>query len=510
MSDDNGSKAGKAKLSFSLGGVTTASRKKALAAAKDKKRRASERDSIAAIAGSTLTLADDDDGGGGAERKPKRARLGGGRADEEDEATEAPLVIPLASATWHGGEASAADGATATEPPATAATSDSTPAANEDEAAAARILAEVAGEVSDDGDERVPLIIKNKIPGVVEGKSDGAKLDADLAVRPEVDDGAYDRVPIEAFGAAMLRGMGWSDGGAIGRSNASVVAPVEYVPRMGRRGLGAKAGEVKATHGKRGRPIRQGESRVKQELVAAGGGNTVAAGEELVAAERVGLFDGQYVVVLSGTHKGLSGQILAMESGGEGSQRASVRLDASSEVVDISRKHLQSLPEYLEERRIQREQEKAEAFLADAADGKAKAKGKAKKKAKSKDKAKARSADWLRTGIRVRIVSKSSFKGGRYYNKKGLVMDVPARGSCLVRLDDGGKLLHDVPASALETLVPKKAGGHVIVLRGDHRGETGVLMDRNKAKSTATIQLDDTLDVAVFGFDDLATYVEEA
>ncbi|KAL6716419.1 DNA primase large subunit Spp2 [Lecanora helva] len=67
---------------------------------------------------------------------------------------------------------------------------------------------------------------------------------ADVASRPDVaslDD--YAAVPVEEFGAAMLRGMGWKDGEAVGKRNAGVPAPKE--PKIKERrpallGIGAK------------------------------------------------------------------------------------------------------------------------------------------------------------------------------------------------------------------------------------------------------------------------------
>lgn len=35
----------------------------------------------------------------------------------------------------------------------------------------------------------------------------------------EADEAAYDAMPIEEFGAAMLRGMGWSEGQVLNLSN---------------------------------------------------------------------------------------------------------------------------------------------------------------------------------------------------------------------------------------------------------------------------------------------------
>ncbi|KAJ7564754.1 hypothetical protein O6H91_02G031900 [Diphasiastrum complanatum] len=50
---------------------------------------------------------------------------------------------------------------------------------------------------------------------------------------------AYEQMPIEQFGEALLRGMGWKKGMPIGRNSKVAVAPVEFVRRSGMQGLGA-------------------------------------------------------------------------------------------------------------------------------------------------------------------------------------------------------------------------------------------------------------------------------
>ena len=56
----------------------------------------------------------------------------------------------------------------------------------------------------------------------------------------EADAEAYLAMPIQDFGAAMLRGMGWTEGGAVGRRKTGPTAPCQYVQRPHRLGLGAE------------------------------------------------------------------------------------------------------------------------------------------------------------------------------------------------------------------------------------------------------------------------------
>lgn len=79
-----------------------------------------------------------------------------------------------------------------------------------------------------------------------EGRYDEASsFRADVATRPDQASlDAYDAVPVEEFGAALLRGMGWKEGQAIGRGTyGNTAAPNEArVPerRPGFLGIGAK------------------------------------------------------------------------------------------------------------------------------------------------------------------------------------------------------------------------------------------------------------------------------
>lgn len=66
------------------------------------------------------------------------------------------------------------------------------------------------------------------------------KLKADINSLPdETSLDAYENVPVEEFGEALLRGMGWEKGKPIGRNCKTVVVPIEHTKRVGREGLGA-------------------------------------------------------------------------------------------------------------------------------------------------------------------------------------------------------------------------------------------------------------------------------
>ncbi|RLN97307.1 hypothetical protein BBJ28_00015839 [Nothophytophthora sp. Chile5] len=93
-----------------------------------------------------------------------------------------------------------------------------------------------------DGDTRrrtegqKPILQQNAVPGMTELADVTDKYRHDVALRPEAPDvhsDVYESVPVEAFGAALLRGMGWT--GSVDADDAGV-APQ---PRHKLLGLGA-------------------------------------------------------------------------------------------------------------------------------------------------------------------------------------------------------------------------------------------------------------------------------
>ena len=65
--------------------------------------------------------------------------------------------------------------------------------------------------------------------------------DADVREAPDAPSlDAYEATPIEGFGAALLRGMGWKDGEEIGKNKGVAAKPKEVKRRPALLGIGAK------------------------------------------------------------------------------------------------------------------------------------------------------------------------------------------------------------------------------------------------------------------------------
>ena len=100
----------------------------------------------------------------------------------------------------------------------------------------------------------VPLLVANRVPGSDENATEEEKLKRDLSLRPEDNDEAmYDRVPVEEFGKALLRGMGWNEGQRLGKTKNGLLKPIEYVPRQALVGLGADPSQLLDPKAKRGK-----------------------------------------------------------------------------------------------------------------------------------------------------------------------------------------------------------------------------------------------------------------
>lgn len=132
----------------------------------------------------------------------------------------------------------------------------------------------------------IPMIPKGCIPN-----REGEDSEPQAETVPEEAD--YEAVPVEAYGLAMLRGMGWKPGEGIGRTFNQVVKPRVNSLRPKGLGLGANLTETQAL-------APTGSSRLSKP-----DGEPEKDKED----QPQGLVPGGTVVVLSGPHRGLYGKV---------------------------------------------------------------------------------------------------------------------------------------------------------------------------------------------------------
>ncbi|KAJ3177266.1 hypothetical protein HDU87_004517 [Geranomyces variabilis] len=199
----------------------------------------------------------------------------------------------------------------------------------EEEAAAA-----VLREAMDDGSSAhnavsyLPLIAQNVVPGLAELTDPVHKYRHDVAQRPDelaMDD--YTRVPIEEFGTALLRGMGWENGRPVGKNPRGLTEPISLKSRPHLLGLGAtpapvlepkikkfiKPGEKRAVDPLAEAPSRPG-STTDSPRISRRGSPYSRPEPSKASAFRVG----DRVSILAGRHKGSTGaisEIKARDSG---------------------------------------------------------------------------------------------------------------------------------------------------------------------------------------------------
>lgn len=461
-----------------------------------------------------------------------------------------PKVIPLAPNTnligvepARGAEAQEEDAASALPAPAPAAVAPADGAAAEaveeddDAAAAAALLAEV-------GSGAVPLSIFARAGGGAPARAEATPSSA--IERPsDALDIAYDQMPVEDFGSAMLRGMGWSEGLGVGRNLNAPNQPVEYVARHHRLGLGAqpKAEEP----GAKKKPARIGESReARGDLVyvdAEGRQRHVKpVGEKLTARGPTGLQKGAAVTIAHGPHAGLDGTIVSV-GGLDGQKKAGVRLQLNGETVLAPLEHLapasaptpaappapRDAPPPARDGERKRERDDREHGSARrqegervghrgevshrGADGGQVAK---RRHAEPEPPARPRDKVWVVASIRVRVVDQRAHSGA-LYNKKGVVVDTGGSGEFALLMDgEGGadagaraRLREGITQRMVETALPKP-GGSILVVRGELRGRRGRLLERDSRRERAVVQMNGDFAVATLGFDDVSEWAGHA
>ncbi|XP_034027412.1 G-patch domain and KOW motifs-containing protein [Thalassophryne amazonica] len=344
----------------------------------------------------------------------------------------------------------------------------------------------------------IPLLMQNKVP---DGFEDGDRIKVDLRSESStVTD--YENVPVEAYGLAMLKGMGWKPGDGIGLTLKQDVKPIECQLRPKGLGLGADRSIIKDLEPNRHRrPPKPGEEQVKEE--------------ELV------LGPGGFVLVESGAHKDLYGKIEGVDPD---NARVIVKLAIGGKTVVVSQYAIKLVPrkeyeknskdlsrlskafkEKEKEREREKEQQKRDKEMTNS-DERTKHKsserdgGKEDRKRKHRESRQDRekphfkesrrvppAPSWLQRDLKVRFIDKA-FKGGRYYNTKMRVEDILTANSCVCRTEEG-RLLDDVKQDMLETIVPKSEYDVIMVVLGEHRGQVGRILQRDKNQCSAMVQL---------------------
>lgn len=350
-----------------------------------------------------------------------------------------------------------------------------------------------------------------------------AKFKEDMENLPE-DRGMaeFEDVPVEGFGAALLKAYGWEEGRGIGKNATEDVKVVQYTRRGDKEGLGFVPSVENVDK----------KGRVKEVMVAAKGvdgrnRHVVGVDEKLVKRELKGVHVGKVVRIVSGRHVGVKGKVLekndeevvlklgngekVMVGIGEVAELGSV--DDEMCVEELRSKSRSSRDDRRKTERRDREKESEKKDYRRSGE-RASVKDikydngsehRSKGKIREKERPLPPVVSWLTSHIRVRIISKD-FKGGKLYLKKGEVVDVVGPNVCDISLDESNQLIQGVDQEILETVVPKR-GGPVLVLYGKHKGVYGHLMERNSEKETGIVRDADNHALLHMPLEQIAEYI---
>ena len=294
---------------------------------------------------------------------------------------------------------------------------------------------------SSDTSEGPLLMFMNKT------KTDPEKFEQFKKRIPEAPSPSNYQIPVEAFGKAMLQGMGFSE------DDENNIQPYLLEGRPNLLGLGAKVS------------LNQTEKQSK-------------------GTQRQYLAKGS-VCQIDGTHRFA---VITQTDGVPGLDMVKVRtfksLDqdhyADQELIELEvpRKKIilvtnfQQLPETHPAKLVYALNEKlssktSESFL---------------KKQKT-------SNFWVREGLRVLYVNE---RDSENYKKKAQILEVDESGLSTIQFEKKSGILKDVKEKYLQTLVSDRPNAQVLVVAGKRkRGQIGNLVTREKSKNKALLKFDD-------------------
>ena len=308
-----------------------------------------------------------------------------------------------------------------------------------------------------------------------------AIFDAELEAKPEqsrLED--YEKIPVDGFGMAMLRGMNFKPDEGIGGFRKAKIDCIEPVMRPKGLGLGATRAPTNSNS-----ENKNGESDKKEKLV---------------------LNKGAYVQITSGTNKGKYAEVDGLD---EQNARVIVRIK-KSDSISVSENIIQLVSK--------RDYEKGKNVLNQADYDLHAEKQKKREKEWENDKKRDRQIfdidenqdskiskksskilkiTWISEGLKVRIIDQDS----KYYKEKVLVANVNEN---KIECRTDSKKYVDIKAKYLETVIPKETGAYVMIVEGQFRGKIAEMLRKNNDKSKATVRiLNDEELVLDLSYDDI-------
>lgn len=345
----------------------------------------------------------------------------------------------------------------------------------------------------------VPIILKNRLIELDKCKTESERFVTDLNLRPdEPSRESYSKIPVEEFGAAMLRGMGWK-----GPDSSEKNVPIKYVPRPERLGLGASEVQDSSELKKR-KPIEeslgiemskeeerlvyqfdQRKSKIDPFELLQKHTNVIGINQSSPKRIKIDVRTGSRIMVSEGEHSGLKGYVKNESQDGN---HWIVELEINGQNIKILKSHV---------RRYDSSKQSA-----------------VKLEKEENQSSPSTSILWVCTGLIVKIKSKS-FENGRFYYRKGIILDVQNHDSCTMKLIDSvNEIVHKVPQRVLETCLPRvinPSRSTVKYLKKDHGDEffhaPFRILEFDDDRGRAVIQADDNLEIVFEAhYDDICEF----
>ncbi|KAJ6695718.1 G PATCH AND KOW-CONTAINING [Salix koriyanagi] len=305
----------------------------------------------------------------------------------------------------------------------------------------------------------------------------------------------FEEMPVEDFAKALLKGYGWHEGRGVGKNTKEDVQVKQYTKRTDKEGLGflAASHDSKNSKSSRSNGNVNGSSVIVQEKQREGSKD---------------LFLGKEVRVIGGKKEnlGLKGTVVERL----GSDSIALRVEKSEErvkvrVSDVAELGSREEEKCLKELKIIEEKKSSDRDREQRRTNKRNVESRESSKMGNGDAGKKRGAQWLRSHIRVRIISKD-LKGGKLYLKKGEVVDVVGPYKCDISMDESRELVQSVDQDVLETALPRR-GGPVLVLYGKHKGAYGSLVQRDMDREVGVVQDSGSHELLNVKLEQIAEYV---
>jgi G patch domain/KOW motif-containing protein len=313
--------------------------------------------------------------------------------------------------------------------------------------------------------------------------------------RQDDEEPDYDAMPVGEFGKAFLRGCGWEEGAAIGKSNPQVVQIRVSKPRPKGLGLGAVPAQQAA--------VKKGK------------------GDE---EDLTDIVPGCYVRIVAGQYKDRYAHVQSMDPDNSScilklalvvreSDRESIRVSQFS-LIRVSKTEYDKQGKVLNQTQYDAVRRKIEGPSKDLSGKLIETNGVQKleerretsqhREYEERDRSSS-SRMWAMPNLRVRFVD-DRYKRGEYFKQKMVIVEAADANNCELR-DERGKMHYQIKQKWLETVIPRERDARVMVVAGKYRGQIGAVAERDNKRESLWLRLLQNDEMIKLSFEDVCEWM---